>query len=259
MQRSMTGILVLAALGAACGGDQATRPVNQDNTLAVAPGDPQAHGTVRGEVDGWNEGGNGTAPVAGVRVWIWHRVPDPTAPPDTVLFVRQLVGNLITGADGRFELTSVPEGEYDLAAIPPADSPFYPAQDFAMTAPGTGAIDQTILLVRGRTPGVSDLQAVVQFTDSAAHTTVPIAGAEVRVYALAISSTDPGSYDRRLVGSGVTDAAGQVSLNAIAEGQFLLWSVDVAPPSGSAFQPVAGLMVTASGTGLTRMTIELHH
>ncbi len=251
-------VLVVAALGVACAGDSPTTPADE-STLAVAPGDAQANGTVRGHVLGRVDGGSATEPVPGASVEVYHMEPDPDAPADTVLYRRRLVGTVVTGPEGGFELTSVPEGSYLLLVTPPADSPYLPGGDWAVTAPGTGVIDVTIVLERPRAPGVSDLQGEVRgwlTTDTTSGATEAVAGAEVRVYALE-ATADSGTYTRRLVGMAVTNAAGRFAFNDIPEGQYLQWSLDVTPPAGAPYRPVENQIVVASGTGLTEVLVAL--
>lgn len=90
----------------------------------------------------------GSQPVPGAEVRVYHLVLDPDTPTDTVPKLRQLVGAVVTDEEGRFELTRIPRGEYNLDVVPPAGSPYQEVQFWAMTSPGSGVIDVRILLPR---------------------------------------------------------------------------------------------------------------
>ena len=90
----------------------------------------------------------GSEPVPGAEVRVYHLVLDPGTPNDTVPKLRQLVGTVVTDAQGHFELSRIPPGEYNLDVAPPAASPYQDVQFWAMTSPGTGVIDVRILLSR---------------------------------------------------------------------------------------------------------------
>ena len=248
--------LVVAALAAGCH-DDPTKPLDETATLAVSPGNDQANGTVRGQVLGrLTSAGNETEPVSGAAVEVFHMEQDPDAPADTVLYRRRLVGTVLTGADGRFELTKVPEGSYVLLVDPPA--PYLPGGEWGVTAPGTGVIDITFVLDRPRAPAASDLRGEVRghLTADSAGATEPVAGAEVKVYALE-TAADSGHYTRNLVGTAVTDAAGRFALDDIAEGDYYQWSLDITPPVTSPYGARQDLIVVSSGTGATEVRILL--
>lgn len=142
----LVGLAAVTAAVMATGCDKGVRPSEvYGSTLAVAPDDPEANGTVRGLVFRFDAGLD-TVPVPGVSVKVHHMVLDSAAPPDTILYTRVLVGTVVTGGDGRFELTKVPEGQYDLWLTPPSGSSCLPTSSWEITAPGTGVLDASITL-----------------------------------------------------------------------------------------------------------------
>jgi hypothetical protein len=96
-------------------------------TPAPTPPANSGPGYVRGTVLGPSEPGSGndslaTAPrVAGVVITAYPRVAPTTA--DT-MGIGPMAAQVTTGADGKFQLPSVPAGEYIITFNPPADSPY---------------------------------------------------------------------------------------------------------------------------------------
>jgi len=116
--------------------------------IQVAAQNPNAHGELRGVV--LDSAGaldpSQAVPIVGATVVLNLRVIVPPAPPaDTGSMTVEEVGQVLTDANGRFLVTSIPEGDYFVVATPP-DSTHYSGATWAFASSGSSARDATIYL-----------------------------------------------------------------------------------------------------------------
>jgi hypothetical protein len=142
-RRQIIPSLAILAIVAACGADTVLQP--DDSPLAgldkSASGDTAnvthsptgtGPGYFRGTVLGPSQPGAGndslnTAPkISGVVVTIYER---KAGTGDTVA-VGDAKGSVTTGTDGKFQLPTLPAGEYVVTFVPPAGSPYHGAYAF---------------------------------------------------------------------------------------------------------------------------------
>ncbi|MBK5189785.1 MAG: hypothetical protein JJD97_16195 [Gemmatimonadaceae bacterium] len=111
---------------------------------------PNAHGQLRGLVED-SAGATDPSqyqPIVGATVVLNLKTIVPaTAPGDTASMTVIEVGQVVTDANGRFLVTSIPEGEYFIMATPP-DSTHYMGTTWAFASSGSSTSDATIYLPR---------------------------------------------------------------------------------------------------------------
>jgi hypothetical protein len=119
--------------------------------IKVAANNPNAKGELRGVVvDSSSSPDLSTAtPIPGVTVVLNLQVTvQPASPSDTVSMTVTKIGEVLTDANGRFLVTSIPEGDYYVVASPPANEPFYSNSTWAFASSGNNARDAVIYLPR---------------------------------------------------------------------------------------------------------------
>ena len=143
------GAVVLSScvLAAACreGGTSPKGGPELSATVAVAPSDPRANGSILGTVLGTRVP-NGSAtidPVPGVRVTIYRRRSEA------------VLAAVVTDSSGTFQFTRVPAGEYELVATPRDDSPYRGFGRWRASVSGTGEVSITVPLDRKPWEGVT--------------------------------------------------------------------------------------------------------
>jgi Prealbumin-like fold domain len=155
MRRLMiVGATAAAVIAAACS-DSATAakqesPSNWSGAvIEVAASNPNAHGEVKGVVlDSGSKLDPSTAkPIAGATVTLNLKVTVPagTAGNDTAYTSVTKVGEVTTDANGRFLVTSIPEGDYYIAATSP-DAAHYDNATWAFASSGGAEKDAVIYL-----------------------------------------------------------------------------------------------------------------
>jgi hypothetical protein len=119
--------------------------------IQVAGGNPNAHGELRGVVVDSSTGldPSTATPIPGATVVLNLKiiVPPATAS-DTATTTVTKVGEVVTDENGRFLVTSIPEGDYYLVATPPADEPFYSNTTWAFASSGSSQSEAVIYLPR---------------------------------------------------------------------------------------------------------------
>lgn len=138
--------LILMAVAAGCA-DQANGPTlpTDGHTIAIDGNDPNADGVLHGYVFGVDTGagGAGTPLLADIPVEIYQLVEQPgSVIGDSIPHIPVLRGTATTDAQGRFEVTAIPVGEYVVYAKPGAGSMWAPSQGWGMTSGGSG--EQTV-------------------------------------------------------------------------------------------------------------------
>jgi hypothetical protein len=133
--------------------------------IKVAAADPNAQGELRGVVvDSSSSPDLSTAtPIPGATVVLNLLITvQPGQGSDTAWTTVTKIGEVVTDANGRFLVTSIPEGQYQLVASPPADAPFYSNSSWGFASSGSSERDAVIYLPRklgippdssGGTPG----------------------------------------------------------------------------------------------------------
>ena len=119
--------------------------------IQVASGNPNAHGELRGIVVDSSTGLDpATAtPIPGATVVLNLKITVPPATShDTATTTVTKVGEVVTDSNGRFLVTSIPEGDYYLVATPPANEPFYSNTTWAFASSGSNASEAVIYLPR---------------------------------------------------------------------------------------------------------------
>lgn len=154
MRRTMLICGVAAAvLAAGCSDSKPTQAANTNwsgAVIKVAAANPNAHGELRGVVldsSGAPDLSDAT-PIVGATVVLNLKVSVPPASPnDTATTTVTKVGQVLTDANGRFLVTSIPEGDYYVVATP-ADETHYSGATWAFASTGSSERDATIYLPR---------------------------------------------------------------------------------------------------------------
>lgn len=128
---SITATVLACAATAAIAGctSDSVSPTYQTpaNVLAIAPDNSNADGVVRGVTQGLRltnpADSTSFERVAGASIVVYLEFTQLPADSATGL-IHQLMGTLVTDAQGTFELTHVPKGFYELDVTPPAGSPY---------------------------------------------------------------------------------------------------------------------------------------
>jgi hypothetical protein len=147
---------VAVLLGVACS-DSTRAPASKTSdwsgaVIEVAAADPNARGELRGVVVDSSSSPDlsKATPIPGATVVLNLRVTmqPGTGGSDTAWTTVTKVGEVVTDANGRFLVTSIPEGDYYLAASPPENEPFYSNSTWAFVSSGTDQGDAVIYLPR---------------------------------------------------------------------------------------------------------------
>jgi hypothetical protein len=160
---------VAALLGVACS-DSTSAPASKTSdwsgaVIKVAATDPNAKGELRGVVVDSSTGldPSTATPIPGATVVLNLKVTmqPGSGGSDTAWTTVTKVGEVVTDANGRFLVTSIPGGDYYLVASPPANQPFYSNSTWAFVSSGNNDAEAVIYLPRelgtppdsGGTPG----------------------------------------------------------------------------------------------------------
>jgi hypothetical protein len=168
MRRIMfVGAAAAAVIAAACS-DSSTAPKESTGAwsgavIEVAGANPNAHGEIKGVVldSGAKLDPSTSKPIAGATVTLNLKitVPAGTGGSDTAYTTVTKVGQVVTDANGRFLVTSIPEGDYYIAATSP-DAAHYDNATWAFASTGTAEKDAVIYLpIRLGTPPDSIINA----------------------------------------------------------------------------------------------------
>ena len=145
-----------AVIAAACS-DASSAPKQASTTnwsgavIEVAGSNPNAHGELRGIVVDSTSGldPSKATPIPGATVVLNLKVTvAPSAPGDTAYTTVTKIGEVVTDQNGRFLVTSIPEGDYYLQATPPANASFYSNATWAFVSSGSNQADAVIYLPR---------------------------------------------------------------------------------------------------------------
>jgi hypothetical protein len=119
--------------------------------IKVAAENPNAKGELRGVVVDSSSSPDlsKATPIPGATVVLNLKViVQPTSPGDTVSMTVTKIGEVLTDANGRFLVTSIPEGDYYVVASPPANEPFYSNSTWGFASSGSNERDAVIYLPR---------------------------------------------------------------------------------------------------------------
>jgi hypothetical protein len=119
--------------------------------IKVAAQNPNAKGELRGVVVDSSSSPDlsKATPIPGATVVLNLKVTvQPATPSDTAWTTVTRIGEVVTDANGRFLVTSIPEGDYYLEASPPPNEPFYSNTTWAFASSGSNARDAVIYLPR---------------------------------------------------------------------------------------------------------------
>lgn len=154
MRRMMLiGGVAAAVLAAGCSDSSPTQASPSQwsgAVIKVAAQDPNAHGELRGVVldSAGAQDPSQEVPIVGATVVLNLKVSVPPASPnDTATTTVTMVGQVLTDANGRFLVTSIPEGDYYVVATP-ADETHYSGATWAFASTGSSERDATIYLPR---------------------------------------------------------------------------------------------------------------
>jgi 5-hydroxyisourate hydrolase-like protein (transthyretin family) len=184
--------------------------------------------TTSGDVTGHVRDAATSVPLEGVRVH-FHRLPAQPVVLDARVREKQRSAQLppetsdyvVTAADGSYAIDEIPVGPYQLAA----ETRYYCPQVKLVTVTSTQTAVADFALkarVQGNGNLLGTVYTLVQPTSSTATTdgatTVPVAGARVRVTVLGDLSTLAGQTPGVVYGETVTDAQGHYEIDAIPAG-----------------------------------------
>jgi hypothetical protein len=157
---SALAAIALAAVIGACGTDAIVQPDNSPlagldragsgDTSSAHPPTGTGPGYFRGTVLGPSQPGAGndslnTAPkISGVVVTIFER---KAGTGDTVA-VGDAKGTVTTGTDGKFQLPTLPAGEYVVTFVPPSGSPYHGAYAFGPLRQNSGEYPWWVVLAK---------------------------------------------------------------------------------------------------------------
>lgn len=119
--------------------------------IEVAGSNPNAHGELRGEVLDSSVSADPAkaTPIPGATVVLNLKILVPPATShDTATTTVTKIGEVVTDANGRFLVTSIPEGDYYVTAAPPASEPYYSNATWAFASSGSAERDAIIYLPR---------------------------------------------------------------------------------------------------------------
>jgi hypothetical protein len=146
---------VAALLGVACS-DSTRAPASNASdwsgaVIEVAQQDPNANGELRGVVVDSSSSPdlNKATGIPGATVVLNLLITvQPGDGSDTAWTTVTKIGEVVTDANGRFLVTSIPEGQYQLVASPPPNEPFYSNSSWGFASSGSSERDALIYLPR---------------------------------------------------------------------------------------------------------------
>ena len=150
----LIGGVAAAVIVAACS-DSSAAPKSSTQwsgaVIQVAGGNPNAHGELRGVVVDYSTGldPSTATPIPGATVVLnLQMVVPPGTSSDTATITVTKIGEVVTDENGRFLVTSIPEGNYYLVATPPANEAFYSNTTWAFASSGSSQSEAVIYLPR---------------------------------------------------------------------------------------------------------------
>ena len=152
----LIGGVAAAVITAGCS-DSSAAPKEKSTTqwsgavIQVAGGNPNAHGELRGVVVDSSTGldPSTATPIPGATVVLnLQSVVPPGTTSDTATITVTKIGEVVTDTNGRFLVTSIPEGNYYLVATPPPNEQFYSNTTWAFASSGSSKSDAIIYLPR---------------------------------------------------------------------------------------------------------------
>ena len=150
----LIGGVAAAVIVAACS-DSSAAPKSSTQwsgaVIQVAGGNPNAHGELRGVVVDSSTGldPSTATPIPGATVVLnLQMVVPPGTSSDTATITVTKIGEVVTDENGRFLVTSIPEGNYYLVATPPANEAFYSNTTWAFASSGSSQSEAVIYLPR---------------------------------------------------------------------------------------------------------------
>jgi len=142
-------------LGVACSDSTSVQVAKTSDwsgaVIKVAATDPNAKGELRGVVVDSSTGldPSKATPIPGATVVLNLKVIVPAGSgSDTASMTVTKVGEVVTDANGRFLVSSIPQGDYYLVASPPANEPFYSNSTWAFVSSGDNDAEAVIYLPR---------------------------------------------------------------------------------------------------------------
>ena len=144
-------VVALACSDSSYAPKQASKTDWSSAVIEVAGSNPNAHGELRGEVLDSTVSVDPTkaTPIPGAMVVLNLKIQVPPATShDTATTTVTKIGEVVTDANGRFLVTSIPEGDYYVTAAPPANEPYYSNATWAFASSGSAERDAIIFLPR---------------------------------------------------------------------------------------------------------------
>jgi hypothetical protein len=144
-------VVALACSDSSYAPKQASKTDWSGAVIEVAGSNPNAHGELRGEVLDSTVSVDPTkaTPIPGAIVVLNLKIQVPPATShDTATTTVTKIGEVVTDANGRFLVTSIPEGDYYVTAAPPANEPYYSNATWAFASSGSAERDAIIFLPR---------------------------------------------------------------------------------------------------------------